>query len=84
MKGKNSDGDDLLVATSLGITFELVGENLPKSTGDDSPNSTGEAFQTALGKISNSTRDMLYFAGEYSYTPLGNIKTVGDIKPFRC
>ena len=65
VKGMNSTGDDLSVATSLGITFYTLmgiilcsaGDNLPKSTGDDSPNSTGgsffrlrwEKFQTPLG-----------------------------------
>ena len=29
----------------------------------------------------NSTGDILYSSGEYSYTPLGNIKIVGDIMP---
>ena len=38
----------------------------------------GKLFQTALGKISDSTGDILYSAEEYSYTPLGNIKTAGD------
>ena len=30
----------------------------------------------------NSTGGVLYSAGEPSYTSLGDIKTVGDIKPF--
>ena len=74
MKGKNSAGDDLSVATSLGMTIldsngdnplSYAGGNLPKSTGDESPNSTGEAFSDALGKFSNSTGDSLYSIGEY-------------------
>ena len=78
MKGKNSIGDDLLVATSLGITFYTIvgdnplnstGNNLPKSTGDDSPNSTGEAFSDC--------------AGENFQTPQGiYIYSVGDNKTF--
>ena len=32
----------------------------------------------------NSAGDILYSVEEHSYTPLGNIKTIGDIKPFRC
>ena len=59
VKGKNSAGDDLSIATSLGITLldsngdnplSYAGDNLPKSTGDDSPNSTGEAFSDCAGK----------------------------------
>ena len=93
MKGKNSAGDDLSVATSPGITFldsngdnplSFAGDNPLSSVGDDSPNSTGEALSDCTGKNSNSTGDILYSAGEYSYTPLGNIKTVGDFKPFQC
>ena len=64
--------------------LSFTGDNLPKSTGDDSPNSTGDILHTAMGKISNSTGDILCSSGEYSYTPLGNIKTAGDIKPFQC
>ena len=41
----------------------------------------GKPLQTALEKFQTPLGDMLYSAGEYSYTPLGNINTAEDIKP---
>ena len=67
---------DNLLDSNRDNPLSYAGDNLPKSIGDDSPNSTGEAFfRLCWGKFSNSTGDILYSAGEYSYTPLGNIKT---------
>ena len=60
-----------------------AGDNLPKSTGDDSSTPLGKLFSDCAGKISNSTGDILYSAGGYSYTLLGNIKNAGDIKTFQ-
>ena len=55
------------------------------SAGDKLPESTGEDDSTLLGKLffrlhwgNGSTGGILYSAGEHSYTPLRNIKTVGD------
>ena len=72
----------------------FTGDNLLDSNGDNPLSLLGtifqsllgmilqislrKLFQTAFGKISDSTGDILYSAREYSYTPLGNIKT------FRC
>ena len=63
MKGKNSVGDDLSVATSLGDNLlGSTGDNLPNSTGDDSPHSTGGSFfRLRWGKLSNSTGDIKTF-----------------------
>ena len=79
--GDGSFGCDFTRDNLLGST----GDNLPKSTGDDSPNSTRDDFSDCAGKnFKLHWGDIWYSAGEYSYTPLGNIKTAGDIKPFQC
>ena len=53
-----------------------AGDKLPESTGDDASTLLEKLFQTVLGKWLHW--GILYSTGEHSYTPLRNIKTVGD------
>ena len=65
-----------LFYTPLGINFQsLLGMILQLHWG---------SFFRLRWENFDSTGDILYSVGEYSYTPLENIKTSGDIKPSQC
>ena len=59
-----------------------AGDKLPESTGDDASTLLGKLFSDRAGEILTPLGGILYSVGEHSYTLLGYIKTVEDIKPF--
>ena len=73
----NSAGNDPLNLAGEIYCLYSAGDKLPESTGDNDSIPLGKLFQTVLGKYLLHW-GILYSSGEHSYTPLRNIKTVGD------